>query len=200
MLERRSIVGNPAQCGECIPNWGEVIGTFHHLEDHEWLKTYFDFPERLRLHRLDNMRVFLPSGSPTTLNWTPLPVIASNSTDTLPTKPSVRELKFGCPPHSSDYKRNARPIVSCWLQRRRYTCDYLIDASGASPMLDVFDTAKIPPSVPKIRCPPSTPRLRVMSPRRSTFPWFGRTVGLCVDHSQRTKLCQRGTGRPCRQA
>ena len=26
------------------------------------------------------------------------------------------------------------------------------------------------------------------------------TVGLCVDHSQRTKLCQRGTGRPCRQA
>ena len=62
VLERRAIVGNPAQCGECIPNWGEVIGTFHHLEDHEWLKTYFDFPERLRLHRLDNMRVFLPSG------------------------------------------------------------------------------------------------------------------------------------------
>ena len=62
VLERRSIVGNPAQCGECIPHWGEVIGTFKHLEDHAWLKEYFDFPERLILHRLDNMRVFLPSG------------------------------------------------------------------------------------------------------------------------------------------
>lgn len=57
VLERRAVVGNPAQCGECIPNWGEVAGTFRHLDDHEWLKTYFDFPERLRLHRLDNMTV-----------------------------------------------------------------------------------------------------------------------------------------------
>lgn len=23
ILERRAIVGNPAQCGECIPNWGK---------------------------------------------------------------------------------------------------------------------------------------------------------------------------------
>jgi len=28
IIERREIVGNPAQCGECIPNWGEVVGTF----------------------------------------------------------------------------------------------------------------------------------------------------------------------------
>ena len=62
MLERREIVGNPAQCGECIPNWGEVVGTFSHLDDHQWLKDYFEFPDRLRLHDLDNMRVFLPSG------------------------------------------------------------------------------------------------------------------------------------------
>lgn len=62
MIERRSIVGNPAQCGECIPNWGEVVGTFSNLEDHTWLYDYFQFPERLKLHNLDNMRVFLPSG------------------------------------------------------------------------------------------------------------------------------------------
>ena len=62
MIERRSIVGNPAQCGECIPNWGEVVGTFANLEDHQWLYDYFQFPERLKLHNLDNMRVFLPSG------------------------------------------------------------------------------------------------------------------------------------------
>ena len=62
MIERRSIVGNPAQCGECIPNWGEVVGTFSNLDDHTWLYDYFQFPDRLKLHNLDNMRVFLPSG------------------------------------------------------------------------------------------------------------------------------------------
>ena len=62
MIERRSIIGNPAQCGECIPNWGEVVGTFANLENHQWLYDYFQFPERLKLHNLDNMRVFLPSG------------------------------------------------------------------------------------------------------------------------------------------
>lgn len=62
VLERREIIGNPAQCGECIPNWGEVVSTFDGLEDDEWLKELFDFPDHLRLHRLDKMRVFLPSG------------------------------------------------------------------------------------------------------------------------------------------
>ena len=62
MIERRSIIGNPAQCGECIPNWGEVVGTFSNLEEHKRLYDYFQFPERLKLHNLDNMRVFLPSG------------------------------------------------------------------------------------------------------------------------------------------
>jgi digeranylgeranylglycerophospholipid reductase len=62
MIERRSIVGNPAQCGECIPNWGEVVGTFSNLDEHQWLYDYFQFPDRLKLHNLDNMRVFLPSG------------------------------------------------------------------------------------------------------------------------------------------
>ena len=56
MIERRSIVGNPAQCGECIPNWGEVVGTFSNLEEHTWLYDYFQFPDRLKLHNLDNMQ------------------------------------------------------------------------------------------------------------------------------------------------
>ena len=62
MIERRSIIGNPAQCGECIPNWGEVVGTFSNLDAHDWLYDYFQFPDRVKLHNLDNMRVFLPSG------------------------------------------------------------------------------------------------------------------------------------------
>ena len=31
ILERRAVVGNPAQCGECIPNWGEVQLPFSHF-------------------------------------------------------------------------------------------------------------------------------------------------------------------------
>ena len=42
VLERREVVGHPAQCGECIPNWGEVIGTFAGLDDHAWLEETFD--------------------------------------------------------------------------------------------------------------------------------------------------------------
>ena len=55
MLERRTVVGNPAQCGECIPHWGEVVGTFKHLDDHEWLKTYFEF----NISDLNNISLFL---------------------------------------------------------------------------------------------------------------------------------------------
>ena len=52
VLERREIIGNPAQCGECIPNWGEVVSTFDGLEDDEWLKELFDFPDHLRAQLL----------------------------------------------------------------------------------------------------------------------------------------------------
>ena len=70
ILERRAIVGNPAQCGECIPNWEEVVGTFHGLDEHDWLKQSFEFPDRIQLHRLDHMRVFSQVENPTTSIWT----------------------------------------------------------------------------------------------------------------------------------
>lgn len=60
-IERRAIVGNPTQCGECVPNWGEVIEAFPNLGENEWLIDAFDFPDRVRLHRLDWMRLFTPS-------------------------------------------------------------------------------------------------------------------------------------------
>ena len=62
VLDRRAVVGNPAQCGECIPNWGEVVGTFRDLDDHDWLASYFEWPDRIISQRLDHMRVVLPSG------------------------------------------------------------------------------------------------------------------------------------------
>ena len=94
VLERRSIVGNPAQCGECIPNWGEVVGTFKHLDDHDWLKTYFEFPERLKLHRLDNMRASFHQANPIISDSTPSQAIVYNLMATSPTKPYVQAQRF----------------------------------------------------------------------------------------------------------
>ena len=44
ILERRAIVGNPAQCGECIPNWGEVVGTFHGIGRPSLAQGIIQFP------------------------------------------------------------------------------------------------------------------------------------------------------------
>lgn len=62
VLEKRQVVGNPAQCGECVPEWTEVVGTFPKVKQDPWLEEYFEFPERVKLHSLDWMRIFAPSG------------------------------------------------------------------------------------------------------------------------------------------
>ena len=132
VLERRSIVGNPAQCGECIPHWGEVIGTFKHLEDHAWLKEYFDFPERLILHRLDNMRVFLPSGKSYHFELDAfaghrlqfdgfLADKAERAGAEIRMSTSLKRLQ-------QQRKANRELLVT---SEGRFTCDYLIDASGS---------------------------------------------------------------------
>ena len=132
VLERRSIVGNPAQCGECIPHWGEVIGTFHHLEDHDWLKEYFDFPERLILHRLDNMRVFLPSGKSYHFE---LDAFAGHRLqfDGYLADKAVRagaEIRMSTSLKRLQQQRKANRELLV-TSEGRFTCDYLIDASGS---------------------------------------------------------------------
>lgn len=132
VLERRTVVGNPAQCGECIPNWGEVIATFHHLDDHDWLKTYFEFPERLRLHRLDNMRVFLPSGKSYDFE---LDAFAGHRLqfDGYLADKAVRagaEIRVSTALKRIQQQRKANREVLV-TNEGRYSCDYLIDASGS---------------------------------------------------------------------
>ena len=132
VLERRTVVGNPAQCGECIPNWGEVVGTFHHLDDHEWLKTYFEFPERVRLHRLDNMRVFLPSGKSFDFE---LDAFAGHRLqfDGYLADKAVRagaEIRVSTPLKRIQHQRKANRELLV-TSEGRYTCDFLIDASGS---------------------------------------------------------------------
>lgn len=132
MLERRHVVGNPAQCGECIPNWGEVIGTFRHLEDHAWLREYFEFPYRLRLHRLDNMRVFLPSGKAYEFE---LDAFAGHRLqfDGYLSEKAVRagaELRVNTALKRLQTQKKANRELLVTTQGR-FSCDFLIDASGS---------------------------------------------------------------------
>ena len=132
VLERRSVVGNPAQCGECIPHWGEVVGTFRNIDDHQWLKTYFDFPERLQLHRLDNMRVFLPSGKSYEFELDAfaghrlqfdgyLADKAQRAGADIRTSTALKRIQH-------QKKANRDLLVT---SQGRFSCDFLIDASGS---------------------------------------------------------------------
>jgi digeranylgeranylglycerophospholipid reductase len=132
VLERRAIVGNPAQCGECIPNWGEVVGTFRHLDGHDWLKTYFEFPDRLRLHRLDNMRVFLPSGKSFDFELDAFSGHRLQFDGYLADK-AVRagaEIRTSTSLKRLQQQRKANREILVTTQGR-FSCDYLIDASGS---------------------------------------------------------------------
>ena len=61
VLERRQVVGNPAQCGECVPLWGMMTNTFPLLRDDEWLQAYFELPHWVIAKKLDWMRLYGPS-------------------------------------------------------------------------------------------------------------------------------------------
>ncbi len=60
MIEKRQVVGNPAQCGECIPGWGEMTEAFPLMKDDPWLESYWEFPDHILAQYLGWMRVFSP--------------------------------------------------------------------------------------------------------------------------------------------
>jgi flavin-dependent dehydrogenase len=60
VIEKRTIIGNPAQCGECIPKWREMLNTFPRIANDVWLEKYFDFPEYIIAQDLETLRVFTP--------------------------------------------------------------------------------------------------------------------------------------------
>jgi digeranylgeranylglycerophospholipid reductase len=60
VIERRNIVGNPAQCGECIPLMGEMAQTFSGIKDDAWLQDAFDVPSHITAQKLEWMRIFSP--------------------------------------------------------------------------------------------------------------------------------------------
>ncbi|MDE0857500.1 MAG: NAD(P)/FAD-dependent oxidoreductase [Candidatus Poseidoniaceae archaeon] len=132
MIERRSIVGNPAQCGECIPNWGEVVGTFSNLEDHTWLYDYFQFPDRLKLHNLDNMRVFLPSGKAYHFDLDAFAGHRLHFDGYLADKAihagAEVQMEEALTKIQHQSKANRDVVVTT---KGRYTFDFLIDASGS---------------------------------------------------------------------
>jgi len=61
VIEKRQVVGNPAQCGECIPAWGEMSDAFPVIKGDPWLEDYWDFPPHVMGQYLEWMRLFSPS-------------------------------------------------------------------------------------------------------------------------------------------
>lgn len=61
VIERRQTVGNPAQCGECLPAWGEMSDAFPLIKQDPWLEDYWQFPSHIIGQYLEWMRVFSPS-------------------------------------------------------------------------------------------------------------------------------------------
>ena len=60
VIERRQTVGNPAQCGECIPAWAEMTDAFPLVGKDPWLEDYWKFPNHILGQHLDWMRIFSP--------------------------------------------------------------------------------------------------------------------------------------------
>ena len=61
VIERRQTIGNPAQCGECLPGWGEMSEAFPSIKEDSWLEDYWQFPDHILGQYLEWMRVFSPS-------------------------------------------------------------------------------------------------------------------------------------------
>ena len=133
VLERREVVGHPAQCGECIPNWGEVIGTFAGLDDHAWLEETFDVPDRIKLHRLDAMRVFLPSGHHYTFKLDAYAGHRPQFDGHLAERAEAvgAEIRVGVALHRLQQQRKLGRELLVTSDGGRLTCDYLIDATGS---------------------------------------------------------------------
>ena len=131
VIERREVIGNPAQCGECIPNWGEVVGTFSGIKDDEWLSELFDFPDHLRLHRLDKMRVFLPSGKHYSFKLDAFGGHRLHFDSHLAelAKAAGAEIRMGEALKNISTKKDGTDILV--TSEGRYTADYIIDASGS---------------------------------------------------------------------
>lgn len=133
VLERREVVGHPAQCGECIPNWGEIVGTFRGLDDHAWLMDVFDVPDRIRLHRLDAMRVFLPSGRSYDFALDAYAGHRAQFDGHLAERAEAAgaELRVGVALQRLQSQRRLNRELLVTSDGRRLTCDQLVDASGS---------------------------------------------------------------------
>ena len=132
IIEKRAVVGNPAQCGECVPGWGEMIGTFPKLESENWLAERFDYPTHAISRRLDWMRVFTPRMKPYGFE------LDCYSAHRLQFDGHLAEqaLKAGAEIRLTEALQNVldrrgnSPDLYV-TNRGRYTADWVIDASGA---------------------------------------------------------------------
>ena len=132
VLEKRAIVGNPAQCGECIPGWGEMTATFPILEREEWLAERFDFPMYALSRRLEWMRVFTPRMKPYGFEldcWSAHRLQFDGYLAERALKAGA-EIRLAEPLQNVVDRRGRSPNLHV-TDKGRYTADWVIDASGA---------------------------------------------------------------------
>lgn len=131
IVERREVVGNPAQCGECIPNWGEVHTTFKGISEHQWLKESFDIPDRIKGHRLDTMRVFSPSGKSWMFDLDAFAGHRLQFDGYLADKALEAGAEIRCSQSLKNIIKRKDGTELYVTDIARYTADYVIDATGA---------------------------------------------------------------------
>ena len=132
VLEKRAISGNPAQCGECIPGWGEMTETFPMLEREDWLAERFRYPSHILSRRLDWMRVFTPrmKAYAFELDCYSAHRLQFDGHLTELARRAGAEIRLGEPLQNVLNRRERSPdvyVTNC----SRYTADHIIDASGS---------------------------------------------------------------------
>jgi digeranylgeranylglycerophospholipid reductase len=130
MIERREIVGNPAQCGECIPLGGEMVATFPRLAGDEWLEDQFDVPPHITAQRIDWMRIFSPKMREYSFELDCISAHRVQYDGWLADRAIAAgvELRNGCELRNVS-TRGAKDVYV--TSQGRITADHVIDASGA---------------------------------------------------------------------
>ena len=130
VLERREVVGNPAQCGECVPFWGEMLPTFPNLADDAWLADWFEFPSRVITKHLDWMRVFSPGMRPYAFDLDCFATQRLQFDGHLADRAVAAgaEIRTGTP-LTNVHTRGEKDVYI--TPEGRFTADHVIDATGA---------------------------------------------------------------------
>jgi digeranylgeranylglycerophospholipid reductase len=132
VIERREIVGNPTQCGECVPFWSEMLPTYPKLQGEEWLEDWFDFPDRVIAKNLDWMRVFSPKMRPYAFDLDCFSAHRVQFDGYLADEAISRGAEIRTSVELRNIQHQSKSARDVYVtDQGRFTADHVIDATGA---------------------------------------------------------------------